>query len=168
MSKCGDSFTPATIQNSNIIQTQIYSHTSLLTGETLLGLPWLLILPSQKNYLKFLGNAFIFKSLIIKYMIISNFLMIYLFKCRDLMMEFYEKIMVLGPTLFELLSEGLGLDPSHLLKLSCAEGVFVQGNYYPPCPELELTLGTTKHMGPSFITILRQENLGGLQVLHKD
>jgi isopenicillin N synthase-like dioxygenase len=102
-------------------------------------------------------------------MIISIFvLMIYLFICRDLMMEFYGKIMVLGSTLFELLSEALGLDPSHLLKLRCVEGVFVQGNYYPPCPEPELTLGTPKHMDPTFITILLPDNLGGLQVLHKD
>jgi hypothetical protein len=56
--------------------------------------------------------------------------------------------MVLGSALFELLSEVLGLDPLRLLKLSCAERVFVQGNYYLPYPEPELTLGRVTQMIP--------------------
>jgi len=74
--------------------------------------------------------------------------------------------MALGYTIFELLSEVLGLNSSCLKDLNCAEGLFIQGHYYPPCPQPELTLGTSKHTDMAFITILLQDQLGGLQILH--
>ncbi|QHN77157.1 uncharacterized protein DS421_19g650200 [Arachis hypogaea] len=41
----------------------------------------------------------------------------------------------------ELLWEALGLESSYLKDIDCAEGIFIFGHYYPPCPEPELTWG---------------------------
>ena len=42
------------------------------------------------------------------------------------------------------------------------------GHYYPACPEPELTMGTTKHSDNDFLTVLLQDQVGGLEVLYED
>ncbi|KAK4258123.1 hypothetical protein QN277_007615 [Acacia crassicarpa] len=85
--------------------------------------------------------------------------------CRDVTMEYSGKVEALGIILFELLSKSLGLKADHLKSMDCAKGHCLLSHYYPPCPEPELTMGTTKHSDPDFLTILLQDHIGGLQVL---
>ncbi|XP_017222312.2 1-aminocyclopropane-1-carboxylate oxidase homolog 1 [Daucus carota subsp. sativus] len=88
--------------------------------------------------------------------------------CRDIQIEFSEQVMKLGITLFGLLSEALGLDINHLEDMECAKGLELFCHCYPPCPQPELTLGTTKHTDFHFLTVLLQDQIGGLQILHQD
>ncbi|CAN4096256.1 unnamed protein product [Withania somnifera] len=88
--------------------------------------------------------------------------------CREILIEYSDHVMKFGNKLLELLSEGLGLKPNHLKELGCAEGLGILCNYYPSCPEPELAIGTSRHADMDFFTVLLQDDLGGLQVLHKN
>ncbi|KAF9605612.1 hypothetical protein IFM89_017955 [Coptis chinensis] len=88
--------------------------------------------------------------------------------CRDITVDYTKHVTELGDSLFELLSEAIGLKPDHLKKLEWAQSCVLASNYYPACPQPELTLGAAEHRDPAFLTILLQDNIGGLQVLHQD
>ncbi|XP_052188592.1 1-aminocyclopropane-1-carboxylate oxidase homolog 1-like isoform X2 [Diospyros lotus] len=86
--------------------------------------------------------------------------------CRDIMLEYARYVMKLGHTLLELLSEALGLSPNRLKEMGCGDGMFQVAHYYPPCPEPELTMGLKKHSDSGFLTILLQDKIAALQILH--
>ncbi|XP_026385014.1 1-aminocyclopropane-1-carboxylate oxidase homolog 1-like [Papaver somniferum] len=84
------------------------------------------------------------------------------------MLDYGKRIINLGDTLTELFSEALGLSKNHLKSIEYNQCLTINGNYYPACPEPELTLGTKKHVDPIFFTILLQDHIGGLQILHQN
>jgi len=69
--------------------------------------------------------------------------------------------------LLAAISEALELDSDYLDKNFGKHDQVMVINYYPPCPNPDLTLGIAGHSDASGITVLMQGDVSGLQVLKK-
>ncbi|CAN1281719.1 1-aminocyclopropane-1-carboxylate oxidase homolog 1 [Linum perenne] len=88
--------------------------------------------------------------------------------CREIVIEYSKELLKLADTLFQLLSEALGLASDYLKEIDCAKGLYMSCHYHPACPQPELTLGATQHTDFDFITVLLQDQIGGLQLISND
>ncbi|CAN1796092.1 1-aminocyclopropane-1-carboxylate oxidase homolog 1 [Linum perenne] len=85
----------------------------------------------------------------------------------DLTKKYTAEMIKLGELLFQLLSEALGLDKNHLKNIDCLEGLGLGCHYYPPCPQPELAIGAVQHCDICLLTIILQDQIGGLQVFRR-
>ncbi|KAM0830779.1 hypothetical protein ACQ4PT_065990 [Festuca glaucescens] len=70
--------------------------------------------------------------------------------------------------LLEAISESLGLDRGHMVKAMGRHAQHMAVNYYPPCPQPELTYGLPGHKDPNALTLLLTDGVSGLQVQRDD
>ncbi|PWA72667.1 Non-heme dioxygenase N-terminal domain-containing protein [Artemisia annua] len=86
---------------------------------------------------------------------------------RETVEEYSKEIVRLGSVLLEVFSINLGLQKDYLQKAFGGEdvGACLRVNFYPKCPQPDLTLGLSSHSDPGGITfLLPDENVSGLQV----
>ncbi|PUZ53638.1 hypothetical protein GQ55_5G067300 [Panicum hallii var. hallii] len=79
--------------------------------------------------------------------------------------RYCEEMKALSLTIMELLELSLGVERGYYREFFEDSRSIMRCNYYPPCPEPERTLGTGPHCDPTALTILLQDDVGGLEVL---
>ncbi|KAI9165044.1 hypothetical protein LWI28_020829 [Acer negundo] len=79
--------------------------------------------------------------------------------------KYCEAMKELSGVIFELLAISLGVeDGLHYKKYFEDGNSIMRCNYYPPCNNSGLALGTGPHCDPTSLTILHQDQVGGLEV----
>lgn len=73
----------------------------------------------------------------------------------------------LGYKLLELIAVSLGLERDRFNGFFKDHTTFIRLNHYPPCPIPDLALGVGRHKDAGALTILAQDDVGGLQVKRK-
>lgn len=87
---------------------------------------------------------------------------------RKANLEYSTEIGKLAKTLLGVISESLGLSTECINDVFGDYSQLMSCNLYPACPNPELALGLVGHSDPGGITLLMQDDVGGLQVLHQD
>ena len=70
--------------------------------------------------------------------------------------------------IMELLGMSLGVGRDYFSEFFEGNDSIMRLNYYPICQKPDLTLGTGPHCDPTSLTILQQDQVGGLQVFVDD
>ncbi|KAJ1411000.1 Oxoglutarate/iron-dependent dioxygenase [Sesbania bispinosa] len=78
--------------------------------------------------------------------------------------KYSEAMKGLSVNILELLGISLGVDGSHYEKYFEDAESLMRLSFYPPCIDSNLVFGTGPHCDPSSLTILFQDQVGGLQV----
>lgn len=85
--------------------------------------------------------------------------------------EYSKEMVKLGRRLMKILSRNLGLEEKHLQEAFGGDemSACMRINYYPKCPQPDLTLGLSPHSDPGgFTLLLPDQNVSGLQVRRAD
>ncbi|CAM0903216.1 unnamed protein product [Alopecurus aequalis] len=85
---------------------------------------------------------------------------------KETISTYCREVRLLGLRLLGAISLGLGLEEDYVEKVLGEQEQHMAVNYYPRCPEPDLTYGLPKHTDPNALTILLMDpHVSGLQVL---
>jgi len=133
----------------------------ILRNSLRLAPPWIFD-SSQHNYL----------SICIEIWLLNFFIVIEWFAMacgyREACEKYAEAAEKLAFRLVELISLSLGLPADYFNSKFEEQTSVVRLNHYSPCPVPELALGVGSHKDPGALTVLAQDDVGGLQVKRKD
>jgi hypothetical protein len=82
--------------------------------------------------------------------------------------KYSDNMKVLAQRLLCIISESLNLPPSYLQEAVGEAYQNITISYYSPCPQPDLALGLQSHSDFGAITLLIQDDVGGLEVLKDD
>nr|ABD77420.1 senescence-associated nodulin 1A [Glycine max] len=87
---------------------------------------------------------------------------------RVVTQEYIQEMEKLSFKLLELIALSLGLEAKRFEEFFIKDQTsFIRLNHYPPCPYPDLALGVGRHKDPGALTILAQDEVGGLEVRRK-
>lgn len=91
-------------------------------------------------------------------------------ECRKPILEYVKKSTTVVEMLLKVLFEGLGVKvtPNDQRIEEFARNKAVIANFYPTCPNPDLTLGVTPHTDLGTLTVLLQDEIGGLHIKIED
>jgi isopenicillin N synthase-like dioxygenase len=86
---------------------------------------------------------------------------------REACEEYAREVEKLAYKLLELISLSLGLPGNRLNGYFKDQTSFLRLNHYPQCPFPHLALGVGRHKDAGALTVLAQDDVGGLEVRRK-
>ncbi|KAK6123980.1 hypothetical protein DH2020_042263 [Rehmannia glutinosa] len=81
------------------------------------------------------------------------------------MEQFATTVSQLAQTLADILGEEMGHKTEFFKETCLPSSCYLRLNRYPPCPVHPQMLGIMPHTDSSFLTVLHQDNIGGLQLV---
>ncbi|KAK4562965.1 hypothetical protein RGQ29_005447 [Quercus rubra] len=86
---------------------------------------------------------------------------------RETCQDYGQEMLKLSYKLLELIALSLGLPADRFYGFFKDQTSYIRLNHYPPCPTPELALGVGRHKDGGALTILAQDDIGGLEVKRK-
>ena len=86
---------------------------------------------------------------------------------REICEEYAQEVQKLSIKLMELIALSLGLPANRFNGFFKDQTSFIRLNHYPPCPIPHLALGVGRHKDAGALTVLAQDEVGGLEVKRK-
>ena len=86
---------------------------------------------------------------------------------REVMEDYSQEVEKLSLKLMGLIALSLGLPEDRFKGYFKDQTSFIRLNHYPPCPSPDLALGVGRHKDGGALTVLAQDEVGGLEVKRK-